>query len=129
MNSSEEPIVVAGPARAETVALLRAIAASVAARRDMDVVAIEEFRIAVDEAATLLLLGGAATRLEMSLLPTADAGVEVRVRTDVDAVGLPSGPRDLMALARDPAAHQRAELSVEDSGAQVAFVVGEGPGA
>ena len=75
MNSSEEPIVVAGPARAETVSLLRAIAATVAARRDMDVVAIEEFRIAVDEAATLLLLGGAATRLEMSLLPTPEAGV------------------------------------------------------
>ena len=107
MNSSEEPIVVAGPARAETVSLLRAIAATVAARRDMDVVAIEEFRIAVDEAATLLLLGGGATRLEMSLLPTPDAGVEVRVRTDVDGVGLPGGPRDLLALARDPATHPR----------------------
>src|SRR5258705_14010736 len=89
MNSSEEPIVVAGPARAETIALLRSIAASVAARRDMDVVAIEEFRIAVDEAATLLLLGGAATRLEMSLQPMADAGVEGRARPDVHASAFP----------------------------------------
>jgi hypothetical protein len=129
MNSSEEPIVVAGPARAETVSLLRAIAATVAARRDMDVVAIEEFRIAVDEAATLLLLGGAATRLEMSLLPTPEAGVEVRVRTDVDASVFrvdraTSWPwRVIRQLTHG------AELSVEDTGAQVAFVVGEGPGA
>ena len=129
MNSLEEPIFVGGPARAETVALLRAIAASVAARRDMDVVAIEEFRIAVDEAATLLLLGGAATRLEMSLLPSDGAGVEVRVRTDVDASAFQvdratSWPwRVIRQLTSD------AELSVEDSGAQVAFVFGQGPGA
>ena len=129
MNSSEEPIVVAGPARAETVSLLRAIAATVAARRDMDVVAIEEFRIAVDEAATLLLLGGGATRLEMSLVPTAAAGVEVRVRTDVDGSVFrvdraTSWPwRVIRQLTHG------AELSVEDAGAQVACVVGEGPGA
>ena len=128
MNSLEEPIFVGGPARAETVSLLRAIAASVAARRDMDVVAIEEFRIAVDEAATLLLLGGRASRLEMSIVPTAEAGVEVRVRTDVDGTSFhvdraTSWPwRVIRQLTRD------AELSVEDAGAQVAFVVGEGPG-
>lgn len=129
MNSSEEPIVVAGPARAETVALLRAIAASVAARRDMDVVAIEEFRIAVDEAATLLLLGGAATRLEMSLLPTADAGVEVRVRTDVEASAFQVDRATSWPWRVVRQLTHGAELSVEGSGAQVAFVVGEGPGA
>ena len=128
MISSEEPIVVAGPARAETVALLRSVAASIAARRDMDVVAIEEFRIAVDEAATLLLLGGRASRLEMSIVPTAEAGVEVRVSTDADGTSFhvdraTSWPwRVISQLTRD------AELSVEDAGAQVAFVVGEGPG-
>ena len=127
MNSSEEPIVVTGPARTETVALLRAIAASVAARRDMDVVAIEEFRIAVDEAATLLLLGGKAARLEMSLLPTPGAGIQVRVRTDIDGSAFQvdratSWPwRVIRQLTRG------AELTVDDAGAQVAFVVGEGP--
>lgn len=127
MITSNEPIVVTGPAKAETVALLRSVAASVAARRDMDVVAIEEFRIAVDEAATLLLLGGKAARLEMSLLPTAGAGVQVRVRTDIDGSAFQidratSWPwRVIRQLTRG------AELTVDDAGAQVAFVVGEGP--
>ncbi|MEP6757883.1 MAG: hypothetical protein ABJB55_01660 [Actinomycetota bacterium] len=127
MISSIEPIVVTGPAKAETVALLRTIAASVAARRDMDVVAIEEFRIAVDEAATLLLLGGHASRLEMSILPTNEAGVEVRVRTDLDGSAFhidraTSWPwRVIRQLTRG------AELTVDDGGAQVAFLVGEGP--
>lgn len=127
MISSDEPIVVTGPARAETVALLRAIAASVAARRDMDVVAIEEFRIAVDEAATLLLLGGEASRLEMSILPTSGPDIEVRVRTDIggDAFQIDratSWPwRVIRQLTRG------AELSIDDKGAQVAFSIGEGP--
>ena len=129
MNSSEEPIVVAGPARAETVSLLRAIAATVAARRDMDVVAIEEFRIAVDEAATLLLLGGAATRLEMSLLPTPEAGVEVRVRTDVDASVFQVDRATSWPWRVIRQLTHGAELSIEDAGAHVAFVVREGPDA
>ena len=129
MNSSEEPIVVAGPARAETVSLLRAIAATVAARRDMDVVAIEEFRIAVDEAATLLLLGGAATRLEMSLLPTPEAGVEVRVRTDVDASAFQVDRATSWPWRVIRQLTHGAELSIEDAGAQVAFVVRQGPDA
>ena len=62
-------------------------------------------------------------------MPTAEAGVEVRVRTDVDGTSFhvdraTSWPwRVIRQLTRD------AELSVEDAGAQVAFVVGEGPGA
>jgi hypothetical protein len=132
MISSEEPIVVTGPAQPETVALLRAVAATVAARRDMDVVAIDEFRIAVDEAATLLLLGGRASGLEMSILATSDAGLEVRVRTDhTDGSGggfhvdrATSWPwRVIRQLTHG------AELSVDDVSAQVSFVVDEGPGA
>lgn len=127
MITSSEPIVVTGPAQAETVALLRSVAASVAARRHMDVVAIEEFRIAVDEAATLLLLGGKAARLEMSLIPTPGAGMQVRVRTDADGSAFQvdratSWPwRVIRQLTRG------AELTVDDAGAQVAFVVAEGP--
>jgi serine/threonine-protein kinase RsbW len=129
MTTSDEPIVVIGPAKAETVALLRSVAASVAARRDMDIAAIEEFRIAVDEAATLLLLGGKASRLEMSLASTPTSGVRVRVRTDVDGSSLnvdraTSWPwRVIRQLTHE------AELSVDDAGAQVTFLVGEGSGA
>jgi hypothetical protein len=129
MIASNEPIVVTGPARAETVSLLRSVAASVGARADMDVVAIEEFRIAVDEAASLLLLGGQASRLEMSLVPTTGTGVEVRVRTDGDGTTFhidraTSWPwRVVRTLTRD------AELSLSAGSAQVAFVVGKGTGA
>lgn len=126
MIASKEPIIVTGPAQAETVSLLRSVAASVGARVDMDVVAIEEFRIAVDEAASLLLLGGRASRLEMSLLPTTGSGVEVRVRTDGDGTMFhidrtTSWPwRVIRTLTRD------AELSLDAGSAQVAFVIGEG---
>ena len=127
MNSSEEPIVVAGPAKAETVALLRAIAASVAARRDMDVVAIEEFRIAVDEAATLLLLEGGATHLEMSILPTIGSDIQVRVRTDVagEAFQIDRATSWPWRVIRQLT--QGAELSIDDTGAQVAFSIDGGP--
>jgi hypothetical protein len=122
-----QPIVVTGPARAETVGVLRAIAATVAARSNMDVAAIEEFRIAVDEAATLLLLAGTASRLEMSLYPD-EAGVDVRVHIDrgstngIDTTA--SWPwRVISQLTRG------AELSSDERGAQVTFAVGGVPGA
>jgi hypothetical protein len=94
----------------------------------MDVVAIEEFRIAVDEAASLLLLGGRASRLEMSLSPRTGSGFEVLVRTDGDGSMFhidraSSWPwRVVRTLTRD------AELSLDAERAQVAFVIGgEGP--
>jgi hypothetical protein len=126
MISSDEPIVVTGPARAETVALLRVIAASVAARRDMNVVAIEEFRIAVDEAATLLLLGGKASRLEMSLLPTPGSGVEVRLRSDVNGSTFQIDRATSWPWRVIRQLTQGAELSVDDRSAQVVFFVDEG---
>jgi serine/threonine-protein kinase RsbW len=49
------PVVVRVPARPDVVHVLRAVASSIAARLDMPFDAIEEIRIAVDEASTLLL--------------------------------------------------------------------------
>jgi hypothetical protein len=126
MTDPGQPIIVTGPARAETVGVLRAIAATVAARSNMDVAAIEEFRIAVDEAATLLLLAGTGSRLEMSLYPI-EAGVDVRVH--IDRPGSPidtttSWPwRVISRLTRG------AELTSDERGAQVTFAVGGGSGA
>ena len=53
MVSPASTIDVSGPAQPGTVGLLRAVAATLAARLGMDVEAIEELRMAVDEASSL----------------------------------------------------------------------------
>jgi serine/threonine-protein kinase RsbW len=55
VDAQEALIRIAVPARAEAVHLLRSVAASVGARMSMTLDDVEEIRIAVDEAATLLL--------------------------------------------------------------------------
>jgi serine/threonine-protein kinase RsbW len=49
------PVVVTVPARADCVHILRAVVAGVGARLDLPIDDVEELRIAVDEAAALLL--------------------------------------------------------------------------
>jgi serine/threonine-protein kinase RsbW len=70
-------------ADAEQVSLLRAFAASIAIRLDLDVDAIEDLRMAVDEACSLLVRaarpGGA---LSVSFAPRAS---EIRVHAEVQA--------------------------------------------
>ena len=73
MIESLGPVVVTVPADAGSVHVLRAVAASVAARLDLSIDDVEEMRIAIDEAASLLLqLHAQATVLRAEL--TADAG-------------------------------------------------------
>jgi anti-sigma regulatory factor (Ser/Thr protein kinase) len=55
MRHLSGPIDVRVPAHPESLRILRAVASSVAARLDLRLDAIEELRIAVDEAATILL--------------------------------------------------------------------------
>jgi serine/threonine-protein kinase RsbW len=79
------------PAGAEHVRLLRTVAAAAAAHHDLTVDAIEDLRLAVDEAgAQLLRLGGTTLRLRLS--PTGD-GVEVEVTTDATDAAWP--PQDM----------------------------------
>jgi serine/threonine-protein kinase RsbW len=76
------PVVVTVPAHAGSVHVLRAVAASVAARLDLSIDDVEEIRIAIDEGAALLLqLHGPATLLRADL--TADArALTTRLSTD-----------------------------------------------
>jgi serine/threonine-protein kinase RsbW len=76
------PVVVSVPATAGSVHVLRAVVASVAARLDMSIDEVEEMRIAIDEAAVLLLsLHGPATVLRAEL--DADAGaLTIRLSSD-----------------------------------------------
>jgi serine/threonine-protein kinase RsbW len=77
------PVIVTVPARPGFVHVLRAVVASVAARLELSIDDIEEMRIAIDEAAALLLnLHGPATSLRAEL--TADReGLSVELSSDV----------------------------------------------
>ncbi|MFB3739203.1 MAG: ATP-binding protein [Candidatus Velamenicoccus archaeovorus] len=89
-GSVTDAVEVSVPARAEYVRLLRTVAAAAGARHDLTVDAIEDLRIAVDEAgAQLLHLGGATLILRIG---AADDGVLVEVTTDAtDAAWPPDG--------------------------------------
>ena len=83
MIESLGPVVVTVPARPGFVHVLRAVVASVAARLELAIDDVEEMRIAIDEAAALLLhLHGPVTVLRAEL--TADsAGLTIRLASDV----------------------------------------------
>ena len=80
---TDEHVSVRVPAEAELVRVLRAVASSVATRAEMSFDSVEELRIAVDEAATLLLgleaPDGAV--LELSLEQVTD-GVRARIAVE-----------------------------------------------
>jgi serine/threonine-protein kinase RsbW len=69
------------PASAEFVQVLRNVAAGVAARLDMPIDQIEEVRLAVTEAASLLLEEADATWLRLTIRRGADA-LDVRISSD-----------------------------------------------
>jgi serine/threonine-protein kinase RsbW len=80
----EREITVTVPARPDLLHVVRSVMASVAARLDLGYDAIEDLRIAVDEAgAQLLSDGGAASFLSLTITPFDDR-LEVVVCTDGD---------------------------------------------
>lgn len=83
-------IAVSVPARPEFVHVLRSVVASVAARLDFPYDAIEELRIAVDEACSQLLAtgGGRASTLRLRITPSTD-GVELVASSDAVRVPWP----------------------------------------
>lgn len=85
------PVVVSGPAEAETLRVFRSVAASVAAGRDLPYDCIEELRIAVDEAATMVLRSGGSEALTMTIEPEDRSGVGVRIEGDGAASRWPPG--------------------------------------
>lgn len=80
---SDEHVLVRVPAKPELVRVLRAVASSVATRSEMSFEAVEEVRIAVDEAATLLLglTAGDGAVLELSL-ETLPEGLRGRIAVE-----------------------------------------------
>jgi serine/threonine-protein kinase RsbW len=87
---SEPPVVSAVvPANPEFVHVLRNVAAGVAARLDMAIDQIEEVRLAVTEAASLLLEQTGATSLRLTIHRDPDT-LDVRISSDGRATEWPS---------------------------------------
>jgi serine/threonine-protein kinase RsbW len=89
VDSLESVVRVAVPARADMLHLLRSVSASVGARMSMPLDDVEELKIAVDEAASLMLdrSGGTAGSLELDLA-LRDGSLRVELRLEPgDAIG------------------------------------------
>jgi anti-sigma regulatory factor (Ser/Thr protein kinase) len=126
MTASVNEIEVSGPAYAETVGLLRAVAATLAARLGMDVVEIEELRIVVDEASTLLLTAGSAQRIWMSIsMPDGDR-LAIRVRTDARIEALEVDDRTSWPWRVIRQLTTDAHAGVDGDGPSVSFLVQRG---
>lgn len=78
---ADSDVVVTVPSQAAFVHVLRSVAASVAARTDLPVDDIDDLRMAIDEASSLLMLGPSAASLTLRL-HAIDAGVEAVVSVD-----------------------------------------------
>jgi hypothetical protein len=88
MTESDERIVVSGPASPGTVRVFRAVAASVASRQGMTIEQIDEFKVVVDEAATMLLRSGVPSRLELRVAP-AGSSLRCVIVSDAAVEGWP----------------------------------------
>src|SRR3954452_23582461 len=88
-TSGSTDVIVSVPARPEFMQLLRAAVGSVAARVDFTYEAIDDLRIAVDEAcARILSVPGTPTTLFLRIIPE-ETGIEVVAYTDGEAEDWP----------------------------------------
>lgn len=82
MTEHPDRITLSGPATPDTVRVFRAVAGSLAMRAGATIEGIDEFRIAVDEAATLLAHSGNPVTLEMRVEPVPGGAIGVAMSTD-----------------------------------------------
>ena len=81
-DHQDRSVFISVPPRTESIALLRTVTGGVATRMQLPLDAIDDLRLAVDEAVTLLLMTSrGASRIEMRLDPT-DAELNATVGTD-----------------------------------------------
>ena len=85
----QDTVLITVPARAEFLHVVRTVVGSVAARHDLTIDAIEDLRIAVDEACAQLLIAR-GSEVSVRLQPTAD-GVQATCSTNAD---VPEWPPD-----------------------------------
>ncbi|MEX0755455.1 MAG: hypothetical protein WD739_06240 [Actinomycetota bacterium] len=121
MRSAAPIAVVTVPATAEHVHLLRTVAGSVAARAGRTIDAIDDLRLAVDEAAGQVLGAGPARTLTMSIASEGD-GLIVELASDATpAAWPPPGPASVLALDILSALAGDVVFAVEDGAPTVRF--------
>lgn len=124
MTEDERTITVTAPATADSIAILRAVAANVAARTEAPIDTVDDLRLAVAEACNRLLIGApSADSLHMEMI-TAAGVLETRVMANAPAMG---------GLERDEASDlswtiirgltDRAEHSIVDDRATITMAV------
>jgi serine/threonine-protein kinase RsbW len=115
-------IAVSVPARPEFLHVLRSVVASVAARLDFPYDAIEDLRIAVDEACgQLLSRGKGGSQIRLRSIPTAGA-IDVVVSTDAPEVAWPPAEADRsLAWRVIEALSDQATLERDDGAPAVRF--------
>jgi serine/threonine-protein kinase RsbW len=100
VDSLESVVRLAVPARADMLHLLRSVAASVGARMSMPLDDVEELKVAVDEAATLILdrSGGKPNSLELDLtLANGSLRVDLRLEPAEAPAGADASNAELLA--------------------------------
>lgn len=78
------------PARPEFISEIRSVIGSAAVRHDFTYEAVEDLRLAVDEACTrLLVIAKLDSQISMEIVPI-ELGISVRVSVPVDLQGVPT---------------------------------------
>ena len=90
-DPQDRSVFISVPPRTEFIALLRTVTGGVATRMELPLDAIDDLRLAVDEAMALLLTASrGASRIEMRLDPTDAELIATVARTSRSSCGLPS---------------------------------------
>lgn len=99
MTDAARTVSLVVPAEAEYVAVLRAAAAVIATRLDFSLDEIDDLRILVDEAASLLIVAGAERTLHCAIDSTDDA-VALRISADLPAGAAPAADGFAWSIVR-----------------------------
>jgi serine/threonine-protein kinase RsbW len=116
VTEEERAITVTAPAAADSVAILRTVAANVAGRTEAPIGTVDDLRIAVAEACNRLLMSApAATTLRMELVP-GPGSLEARLAAEPSTGGVTTDedPASALGWAIIRGLTERAEYSTID---------------
>jgi serine/threonine-protein kinase RsbW len=129
VSEDERAITVTAPAAADSVAILRTVAANVAARTEAPIDVVDDLRLAVGEACNRLLAAApAAAILRMEIVATAGM-VEARLTTAYEEDETPEDdPSSDLSWAIIRGLTERAESSTIDGHRTITMAVRTSPG-
>jgi len=120
-----KPIVVSGPAVPETLRVFRSVASSVGAISGLTLEATDEFKIAIDEGATLLLRSGTPSKLEIELGRN-HGSISAVIRSDVTVGDWPGDRADSWPWRVIERLTVEPRFSLGSAGVQIEFKMAAG---